>query len=151
MLGEFGEVLVVDWGLARDTRQPHEAAGSETSPRGVVSPDTPGDTVPGEVFGTPSYMAPEQASGQTDKIDQRTDVYGLGAILYEVLPDGPPTWGPAWRTVLAQVRGGAPCGPAHRFRDAPGLEAVCLKAIRGALRALSIGRRPGRRSRALAG
>ncbi len=129
VLGEFGEVLVLDWGLARATRRPDDA-GSESSPSGAVSPDSPGDTAPGELLGTPSYMAPEQAGGQTDKIDQRTDVYGLGAILYEILTGRPPYVGPGAEDVLAQVRKGAPVRPRAIAPNTPrALEAVCLKAI----------------------
>jgi eukaryotic-like serine/threonine-protein kinase len=61
MIGAFGEVLVLDWGLARRREDPAEPGGT--------------------VLGTRSYMAPEQADGRTDQVDERTDVYALGAIL----------------------------------------------------------------------
>lgn len=68
MVGPFGEVLVMDWGIAR-------VLGSESGP---------------VIAGTPGFMAPEQASGATDLIDPRTDVYALGALLASMLPSPVP-------------------------------------------------------------
>ena len=130
VLGDFGEVLVLDWGLACDTTRHDEAAGPEKSLAGIVSLESTSDTAPGEVFGTPSYMAPEQANGQLEKIGQRTDVYGLGAILFEILTGRPPYVGSGAEDVLAQVRRGAPSRPREIAPKTPrALEAVCLKAI----------------------
>ncbi|MCX5743848.1 MAG: serine/threonine-protein kinase, partial [Proteobacteria bacterium] len=69
IVGEFGETIVVDWGLARDLRQEREPNGDQ-------------------VIGTPAYMAPEQARGEL--VDERADVYAIGAILYEVLAGAAP-------------------------------------------------------------
>ncbi len=77
MLGPFGEVLVLDWGVARDV-----ATGSEED-GGGGGHDGEGFTGHGTVLGTPGYMAPEQAAGLPT--DQRSDVYGLGAILRDLL------------------------------------------------------------------
>jgi len=77
MIGRFGEVLVMDWGLSkiiRGTASDHESASSQTVPTDA------GATSHGDVLGTPGFMAPEQARGET-KIDQRADIYSLGAIL----------------------------------------------------------------------
>jgi serine/threonine protein kinase len=77
MLGEFGEVNVLDWGLAKLVR-----------PGALTADEAPADgdqTLVGIVMGTPGYMAPEQARGASEEIDGRTDVYALGAILYEIL------------------------------------------------------------------
>ena len=76
MVGAFGEVLVLDWGIARI------AGGDDSAPVGSPKPpaDT-GDTAPGTVLGTPGFMAPEQALGATHLVDERTDVFALGAIL----------------------------------------------------------------------
>jgi serine/threonine protein kinase len=77
MVGPFGEVLVMDWGVAKALRNsdPNPAMHSES----LASSQT--HTQHGTVIGTKGYMSPEQARGETDSLDQRTDVYSLGAIL----------------------------------------------------------------------
>src|SRR5262249_53106326 len=76
------------------------------------------------------YMAPEQAAGRLDLIDRRTDVYGLGAILYEILTDRPPFTGSDTQEVLRKVREEAPLPPRPVTAGVPpALEAVCLKAL----------------------
>ncbi len=80
LVGEFGETLVIDWGLAKDLRD--VAADAE---RPSISPHL---TMAGSVIGTPGFMSPEQAGGEP--VDERTDVYSLGAILYTLLAGHPP-------------------------------------------------------------
>ncbi len=84
MIGEFGQVYVMDWGCAHisEDRRPHRV--DEARPRRIVVDE------PGTVIGTTAYMAPEQALGKHEEIDERTDVFGLGAVLYQILTGVPP-------------------------------------------------------------
>jgi serine/threonine-protein kinase len=103
MVGAFGEVQVVDWGLAKVlTRSVASAASAagELQPgpgEGEVATVRNGEpgaqSVAGSVLGTPAYMAPEQARGEVEKQDERCDVFALGAILYEILNLRPPYLG----------------------------------------------------------
>jgi eukaryotic-like serine/threonine-protein kinase len=130
VLGDFGEVVVLDWGLAKLV----ERAGDELDTPPVIF-DLPGSgdtdlTVHGQALGTPSYMAPEQAAGRVELIDARTDVYGLGAILYEILTGQPPFTGPEILEVLRRVQEEEPIPPARLNPEVPpALEVVCLRAM----------------------
>ena len=88
LLGDFGEVFVLDWGVAKVLGAREE--GASTGMEGRYLTADAGRTVQGDVVGTPAYMAPEQAEGRLDLVDSRTDIYGLGAILYEILTGQPP-------------------------------------------------------------
>jgi serine/threonine-protein kinase len=145
VLGDFGEVIVLDWGLAKVIAEEGDEEPA-TLPRQVFEGITETDTLPGpvtgghpsscgqtaqgDVLGTPSYMAPEQAAGQLDRIDRRTDVYGLGAILYEILTGRPP-YAPADPVdVLDRVLSAQPERPRQLVAATPrALEAICLKAL----------------------
>jgi PAS domain S-box-containing protein len=129
ILGDFGEVIVLDWGLAKQMGQPDEL---ETGPVQAVSEDAQdgGLTLQGEVLGTPAYMAPEQAQGRLNEIDQRTDVFGLGAIFYEILTSRPPFVGGNTLEVLKNAIQGKPALPRELWPDVPAaLEEICLKAM----------------------
>src|SRR5205085_8891781 len=89
-----------------------------------------GHTVQGQALGTPAYMAPEQSAGRLDLIDRRTDVYGLGAILYEALTGVPPFTGLTTDEVLRKVREEDPVPPRQLWPEVPtALEALCLQAL----------------------
>src|SRR5262249_7158801 len=104
MVGAFGEVQVMDWGLAKALR-PGEDADPRTgvNPIQALRPDQPiAESVAGTAIGTPAYMAPEQARGETERLDERTDVFGLGAILCEILTSRPPFQGGSTLDTLMQ-------------------------------------------------
>jgi PAS domain S-box-containing protein len=130
VLGDFGEVVVLDWGLAKLVER--EEVELDDAP---VAFDLPGSSAPdltvqGQALGTPSYMAPEQAAGRMDQIDRRTDVYGLGAILYEILTGQAPFTGLDIVDVLRKVQEEHVLQPARLNPDVPpALEAVCVRAL----------------------
>jgi serine/threonine-protein kinase len=104
MVGAFGEVQVMDWGLAKvlpPGGSADEKAARSRAETGVIGmariDEQPrshdAHTVAGSVLGTPAYMAPEQARGDVDLVDERADVFGLGAILCEILTGQPPFTG----------------------------------------------------------
>lgn len=110
MVGAHGEVLVLDWGLAKVLGHPDLAAGDgEQDPvQTVRSAASVHQTQVGMVMGTPAYMPPEQALGAGFQVDARSDVYALGAILYTVLSGRAPYTGSSALDVLDQVRARPP-------------------------------------------
>jgi serine/threonine-protein kinase len=140
MLGEFGETLLVDWGLAK-------ALGIDQGPQAIMvppsgrsvpdsvvatgeTPRSPGGTELGAVVGTPSYMPPEQALGDADLVGPRSDVYSLGATLYHLLAGRAPVEEGAVELTLEKVVKGDVAPPrAVNPRVPAALEAVCHKAM----------------------
>jgi formylglycine-generating enzyme required for sulfatase activity/serine/threonine protein kinase len=123
MVGHYGEVFVMDWGLARvlgreDAPDVRPAAESISQVRTAgrqareTSPDSPLVTRDGDVIGTPAYMPPEQACGDLERVSQRSDVYSIGALLYHLLaghpPYVPPGPRPSDRVVLLRLMDGPP-------------------------------------------
>jgi WD40 repeat protein/tRNA A-37 threonylcarbamoyl transferase component Bud32 len=128
VVGDFGEVIVLDWGFAKVLGRADESA--EAAPVVLAQEADVYQTVQGQVVGTPAYMAPEQAAGRLDLIDRRTDVYGLGALLFEILTGRPVFAGSEVPEVLRQVREEEPPRPRQVWAGVPrALEAVCLKAL----------------------
>lgn len=119
VIGEFGETVVVDWGLARDDKKPIPSVESVVDgdrDRGGIDWQVSGNySVSGKIVGTPAYMSPEQARGE--EVDERTDVYALGALLYEVLSGTPPYPGKRLQDVLEQVLSGPPTPLADALAD----------------------------------
>jgi len=108
MVGRYGEVLVMDWGLAKLVGH---ATGGETSSALVAAEqdDSVADgwrTLDGQILGTPCYMAPEQAEGRIDDIDAAADIYALGSILHHVLVLAPPVRRAPLAEMLAQIGAG---------------------------------------------
>jgi len=104
--------LLTDFGLAKEV-----GAGSSVS-------------VAGQILGTPAYMSPEQAEGKLDQVNERSDVYGLGTVLYEGLTRKPPFEGSGNIEILRKVTGVDPVPPSSFMPGIPrDLEVICLKAL----------------------
>jgi tetratricopeptide (TPR) repeat protein/tRNA A-37 threonylcarbamoyl transferase component Bud32 len=132
MLGDYGETLVVDWGLAKAVGRRLEPAAATRTER-TLRPESGSDVQPsvvGSRLGTPAYMPPEQAAGRLDELGAPSDVYSLGATLYALLTGQPPFTEPDLPTMLRQVEQGEFPRPrqACPWID-PALEAACLKAM----------------------
>jgi len=130
MLGDYGETLVVDWGLATVAGQAEEEA-SETERSVSIPPEALlSSTQQGAVFGTVGYMAPEQASGRVESVSPQSDVYSLGATLYYVLTGRSSQAGTQLQTALERIRAGQFTRPREIDSTIPRpLEAICLKAM----------------------
>jgi serine/threonine protein kinase len=147
MVGAFGEVQVMDWGLAKvlpwssilssapRAVWPTSSEWPEDATQTYVRPDESDDhTVPGSVMGTWEYMPPEQARGLACEADERSDVFGLGAMLCTILTGKPPYVGPTKADVIRQARGADLAGASARLEscgadaDLIALARACLSA-----------------------
>jgi TPR repeat protein len=135
LVGEFGEIVVIDWGLAKHLSEAEvtiearaEAKVGTEAEAGTTSSVDTSETRLGSVMGTPAYMPPEQAAGAT--VDERADVYALGAMLYSLLAGDPLFVGASSAALLQAVLAGPP--PALETREPrvpPDLRAIVAKAM----------------------
>ena len=126
MVGKFGQVYVVDWGLARAQDPEPGGSNGNGNPAGL--------TLVGDVLGTPSYMSPEQARGDKREVDAATDIYAIGALLYELLAGRAPYLdldvASDSSAVLRAALAGPPTDLERLAPDAPGeLLAIARKAM----------------------
>jgi len=127
LVGDFGETIVIDWGLAKDLSDDNATDANDGPFR---TPEAePALTVDGELLGTPVYMAPEQAMGKD--LDERADVYAIGAILYELLTGAWPHRGASSAQVIAQLVSGEAVTPIEQTQPGapPELIAIVNKAM----------------------
>jgi serine/threonine protein kinase/tetratricopeptide (TPR) repeat protein len=130
MLGPFGEVLVLDWGMAKLHGQPGPETAEGSRPVHLTGSGGSTETEAGTVLGSPPYMPPEAAEGRTADVDERTDVYLLGATLYHLLTGKPPREGSSVHEIIELARTVPPPPPRRLGADVPrALEAICLKAM----------------------
>jgi len=134
MIGDFGEVLVMDWGLSKETGFASEA--EDVAMSAAITSDGQLRTLDGSVLGTPAYMAPEQARGEIGSVDERSDIYSLGVILHEILYLQAPVSGENMNEVVQKVATGMLDAMPERLRPhLPGgkvpasLDAVRRKAL----------------------
>jgi eukaryotic-like serine/threonine-protein kinase len=116
MVGAFGEVMVMDWGIAKAVGSRQSSLDSHSRQSETVV-SFPVETGEGTVVGTVGFMAPEQARGGSDGVDERADVYGLGAILYLLLTNDVP------------VQEADPMPGLRRQRVPRPLAAICARAL----------------------
>ncbi|MDA8744070.1 protein kinase [Rubripirellula amarantea] len=134
MVGPYGETLVVDWGLAKMLDVPSDQGLTENLQLEDASDSGSTETRVGGRVGTPQYMSPEQANGQLDEINKRTDIYLLGATLYQILTGSAPHTlndeCPTLEQLLVRIGSGVlkPPSQINLELSAP-LEAICLKAM----------------------
>jgi serine/threonine protein kinase len=137
MVGPFGEVLVMDWGIAKVLRDPHAEAEAETVVSTAPPRGAPSETAHGSVLGTPGYMPPEQARGEVERLDARADVYALGAMLrFLVTGAAPgeaasPAGKPAPRPLAAVCAKAMAAEPERRYPSAAGLAADVSRYLDG--------------------
>jgi tetratricopeptide (TPR) repeat protein/tRNA A-37 threonylcarbamoyl transferase component Bud32 len=136
MVGAFGEVQVVDWGLAKvlarggtaDEKRARQAQSHMTileTVRSSKGSSIGSDSMVGSVLGTPAYMPPEQAAGHVDRLDERSDVFALGAILCEILTGLPPYTGAHDQVLTSAAQ--ADCDAAIARLDGSGADPALIK------------------------
>jgi serine/threonine-protein kinase len=129
MIGTHGQVYVMDWGIALLMEAERPSDGLSVAPSGTPRRVDP--TCDGGIAGTPDFMAPEQAWGRLHEIDERTDVFGLGGILYFLLTGSGPNTAPTVREALKRaMAGNVPKPEEHSRWELPSaLSAIAMKAL----------------------
>lgn len=130
MLGDYGETLVVDWGIAKSVNVPGSLFKASLVPLHPKMGSDASQTVMGVAIGTPQFMSPEQASGKLDELGPASDIYSLGATLYCLLTGAAAFTSREIDTVLNQVKSGTFPAPLMVNPQVPKpLNAICLKAM----------------------
>jgi tetratricopeptide (TPR) repeat protein len=130
MLGGHGETLVVDWGLAKALNRPDPPDDSQPKPLRPLSGSDTSATMVGSVMGTPSFMSPEQAAGEVEKLGPASDIFSLGSMLYALLVGKAPFRDMPIVELLEKVKKAEfPAPRASNKAIPPSLEAICLKAM----------------------
>ena len=132
LVGPFGEVLVLDWGLAK-VWHPEGTAADEAKTAKSTVVENLSLTLHGRLQGTVSYMSPEQIRMDAD-LDYRTDIYSLGAVLYEILAGAPPVGGTSVDEILDKTLNADLPPPAKRagIPVPPRLQQICMSCLRPA-------------------
>jgi WD40 repeat protein/tRNA A-37 threonylcarbamoyl transferase component Bud32 len=130
MLGEFGETVVLDWGLAKARGQRDERGEERAREVRLLQEAGAAETAFGSAVGTPAYMSPEQALGELDQVDERADVWSLGVVLFEMLTGRLPYEGLTAFEVIGKVlRDPVPLVSAVCPEAPPELASVCQRAL----------------------
>ena len=141
MLGDYGETLVLDWGLAKDMKDKSSRSSDMSASSNASSaassqlsgirpaPLSNSLTLDGQVIGTPAYMSPEQASGHTELHGPATDIYSLGAVLYKMLTSKAPNTGKSTASSNLRTYQAPPKPSSVRPDIHPELERICAKAM----------------------
>jgi serine/threonine protein kinase/Tfp pilus assembly protein PilF len=130
MVGEYGETLLLDWGLAKVMGQDDEDIGELPRYVHLTCSTSTTQTQAGSIKGTPGYMAPEAAEGKPEWVDQSSDIYLLGATLYHILAGRSPRRGDNLMTILGEARTTPPPPVRSLNRAIPrALNAICMKAM----------------------
>ncbi|HEX6731422.1 MAG TPA: serine/threonine-protein kinase, partial [Pyrinomonadaceae bacterium] len=152
MIGEFGEVLIMDWGIAKllsgssFPSSVNPTTKSVDDQFNIIDTQQREGTAVGTISGTIGYMSPEQARGEIDKLDARTDIFSLGAMLYEMLAGSPPYNQPTAKERLAAAAEEKPIeNPVVRLRETHGKLAARIPREVAAIAMKAVAHKPGDR------
>lgn len=124
ILGDYGETIILDWGLAKLVDDEDQASFAPGNPLSIQM------TAPGSVMGTPAYMSPEQARGEVATVGFRSDVFSLGVILFQILTGRLPFQGQTGEEMIADLlRGEAPEPRTIDSTISKPLQAICMRAM----------------------